>query len=172
MPTLLQPHNDNRSKEYEITGRFVLFALLGFFGVVIAVNFTMARLAVSTFGGVEVASAYKAGLAFGADTRAAHAQDALGWKVEGAVDRAANGAVNISVAVRDAAGHEINGLDVAVELHHPADARRDIALAARPGGNGIYIAASDVPAGQWTLEVDILKDDAHAFRSSSRVVIP
>ena len=51
----------------EVTGRTVLIWLLSFFGLVFAVNGVMIKVAASTFGGVEVASSYKAGLKFGKD---------------------------------------------------------------------------------------------------------
>ena len=44
----------------ELTGKHVLFMVLAFFGVIIAVNFTMAYQAVSTFPGLEVRNGYVA----------------------------------------------------------------------------------------------------------------
>ena len=41
-----------------LTGRKVLFMLVAFFGVVIAVNVIMAKLAIQTLPGTEVDSAY------------------------------------------------------------------------------------------------------------------
>ncbi|MPZ59187.1 MAG: hypothetical protein GEU91_22410 [Rhizobiales bacterium] len=61
-------------KPKELTGRAALFCFLGFFGVVIAVNAVMIRAATTTFGGVETASSYKAGLAFKQEIAAARAQ--------------------------------------------------------------------------------------------------
>ena len=52
----------------ELTGKHVLFCLVGFFAVVFAVNAVMMRAATSTFGGVETASSYKAGLMFEQDS--------------------------------------------------------------------------------------------------------
>ena len=59
-----------------LTGRAVLAMLLGFFGLVIAVNLVMVRAAISTFGGVDTPSSYQAGLAFKAEEAAVAAQDA------------------------------------------------------------------------------------------------
>jgi nitrogen fixation protein FixH len=42
----------------------VLAMLIGFFGLVIAVNLVMVRAALSTFGGVDTPSSYQAGLHF------------------------------------------------------------------------------------------------------------
>ena len=73
----------------KLTGRGVLLCLLAFFGVVFAVNAVMIRFATGTFGGVETASSYAAGLAFKKDLNAAEQQDALGWQVKGGVARIA-----------------------------------------------------------------------------------
>ena len=51
-------------KPCELTGKHVLLCLLGFFGVVFAVNAVLVKAATSTFGGVETSSSYKAGLMF------------------------------------------------------------------------------------------------------------
>src|SRR6185436_10396385 len=98
--------------------------MLGFFGVVTLVNGIMIRAAVSTFGGVETASSYQAGLAFSRDAAAARAQDELHWQVKANV-RPAGSALLVEVDARDAAGYPLTGLDASVRLHHPTDRRAD-----------------------------------------------
>ncbi len=56
--------------------------LLAFFGVIIAVNLTMAYFANSTWSGLVVANGYVASQSFDKDLAKARAQEALGWKVE------------------------------------------------------------------------------------------
>ena len=48
----------------EFTGRHMAMILVTFFGIVIAVNITMARYASSTFGGLVVDNIYVASLNF------------------------------------------------------------------------------------------------------------
>jgi len=67
------------------TGLTVLLALLGFFGVVFAVNGVMIFAALSTLTGVDTASAYQAGRMFEHDVAMAHAQDARHWQVDAKV---------------------------------------------------------------------------------------
>ena len=62
---------DKRAPARPLTGRTVLFCLIGFFSVVAGVNAVMIRAAVSTFGGVETSSSYQAGLAFAREAAAA-----------------------------------------------------------------------------------------------------
>ncbi|GAA4641624.1 FixH family protein [Pontixanthobacter gangjinensis] len=64
------------------TGRHAAFILVVFFGIIFAVNFTMASYATSTFGGVTVKNSYVASQEFNGWLDKAEAQRALGWSVE------------------------------------------------------------------------------------------
>ncbi|MFN5902095.1 MAG: FixH family protein, partial [Novosphingobium sp.] len=66
----------------ELTGRKVAAIFVVFFGVIMAVNFTMARFASSTFGGVVVENSYVASQKFNGWLEAARVQQQLGWQVE------------------------------------------------------------------------------------------
>ena len=66
----------------EFTGRHMLFAMIGGFGIIMAVNFYMASLATSGFGGVIVENTYVASQKFNGWLEEAERQDALGWEVE------------------------------------------------------------------------------------------
>ena len=63
----------------EIKGWHVLAAFVGGFGIIIAVNLTLAFNAVSTFPGLEVKNSYVASQGF---DRNRAAQEALGWQVD------------------------------------------------------------------------------------------
>src|SRR4029077_10773283 len=84
-------------KPRELTGRHVLFWIVGFFGVVFVVNGIMVRAATSTFGGLETQSSYKAGLLFEQEVAKAERQQALGWQVNGtfARDKTGNAMLDI-----------------------------------------------------------------------------
>ena len=64
-----------------------LICFVGFFGIVFAVNAVMVKAAMSTFGGVQTTSSYKAGLMFEQDVARAEQQDALHWQVDGKLSR-------------------------------------------------------------------------------------
>ena len=70
-----------------LNGQIVLLSLLAFFGVIFFVNGIMIYMAISTLGGVETQSSYKAGQAFAADVEAAREQSERHWQVEEAVRR-------------------------------------------------------------------------------------
>jgi len=97
-------------KTRELTGKHVLFCLLGFFGVVFAVNAVMVKAATSTFGGVETSSSYKAGLMFKQDVAAAEQQEALHWQVSGKLARNSAGQTVLDISARDAKDAPIAGL--------------------------------------------------------------
>lgn len=73
-----------------MTGRFtgwhMTVILTGFFAIVIAVNFTMARLASATFGGILAENGYVASQDYNRWIAAARAQDRLGWTARTAVE--------------------------------------------------------------------------------------
>src|SRR5262245_66086525 len=112
-------------KKRELTGKHVLFCLLGFFGLVFAVNAVLVKAATSTFGGVETLSSYKAGLMFKQDIAAAEEQDALHWRVDGRIARDAGGAAILDISARNDAGAPPAGLGATARLVHPADERLD-----------------------------------------------
>lgn len=148
-----------------LSGRTVLFCLIAFFGIVFAANGVLVRAALTSFGGVETESSYKAGLDFAREEDAAARQAALGWKVSAHI---ANGI--FSVEARDAAGAPISRLQLAAVLHHPTDRRLDIVIDAEPAGLGAWTARPQVPPGQWELMIDLSRDGDRQFRSVNRVV--
>ena len=112
-----------------MTGKHVLFCLLGFFGVVFAVNAVLVKAAISTFGGVETTSSYKAGLMFEQEVARAGQQDALHWQVDGKLARDRAGDAVLDISARDAKGAPLAGITARARLAHPADERLDHAIA-------------------------------------------
>ncbi len=155
----------------ELTGRMVLAILVGFFGVVIGVNVVMARYAVSTFGGVETESSYKAGLAFRSEEDAAARQGALDWAVNVAIAPSDTADRRLTVEVKDAAGRPITGLEVRAEFSHPTDARQDAELVLTELGQGRYAGEVEAHRGQWDLVLDLTQGGQRQFRSKNRIVM-
>ena len=158
-------------RKHELTGRAVLIWLVAFFAVVFAVNGVLVHAAISTFGGLETQSSYKAGLQFEHEIAVAERQDALHWKVEGKLTREAKGEAALDVTVRDAGGAPIGDLTADARLAHPADERLDRTIAIRPVGAGIFHGQATAQAGQWDLIVDFYRNDKRLFRSRSRVTL-
>jgi nitrogen fixation protein FixH len=154
-----------------LTGRAVLLWLVAFFGAVFAVNGVLVGAAISTFGGVETASSYKAGLQFGREVVVAERQDALHWQVSGKLTRDGAGQAVLDVTARDAGGAPLAGLHAGARLAHPADERLDHVIEVRPLAAGVFHGAAPAQPGQWDLIVDLYRGDKRVFRSQSRVTL-
>lgn len=155
----------------ELTGKTVLFCLIGFFGVVAAVNAIMIRAAVTTFAGTEISSAYKAGLAYKQEEAAALAQAALNWQVEGRIVRTPSGEAALSIDVRDKNRSPVYGIDISARLMHPLNARLDHDIALARAADGSFRGMTGAAAGQWTLTVEVMRDGDRVYRTKSRVVL-
>lgn len=145
----------------EWTGRDVLLVTCGAFGIIIAVNLTMAWKAISTFPGLEVANSYAAGVGF--DARRA-AQEALGWEVTPAWE----GGI-LTLAFADAAG-TVRPAALKVEIGRPTDRAEDFSAALAWDG-AAFSAPVDLGAGQWRIDIDAVAADGTAFARSLRLVV-
>lgn len=161
----------SRKRPRELTGRAVLFWLLGFFGFVMAVNAVMVKAATSTFGGVETASSYKAGLMFKQEVAAAERQDGRHWRIDGRLGRDSGGGAVLDIEARDAQGAPVTGLTAKAVLAHPADARLDQVIVLSRFGAGQFRGQTPAEAGQWELIVDLYRGEERVYRSRNRVTL-
>lgn len=156
----------------QLTGGKVLLMLVAFFGVVIAVNVTMMKLAIDTLPGTEVDSAYSAGMAYEGEIAAARAQNARNWQVDVHIERGAGGAATLRVEARDNSGKPISGLKFQGHFQRPANQRADLSVGLDEVGIGVYRgSAPAITSGQWDL---ILEGDAagrRMFLSRNRVLL-
>jgi nitrogen fixation protein FixH len=159
--------SDSRPKE--ITGRTVLICLVTFFAVVAGANFVLVKAAISTFGGLETDSSYRAGLTFGREIAAAGAQEARHWRVEAKVLPANDGTTVVEMSVQDSAGRPLVGLDTVVLLAHPTDRRLDHAIAMREDRPGRFHGNTSQAKGEWDFVIELSRGDDRLFRSRNRV---
>ena len=136
-----------------------------------AVTGVLVQAAISTFGGVETLSSYKAGLLFEQEAGLAQRQDALHWQVSGALARNAAGEAMLDVTARDAQGAPLKGLTADARLAHPADDRLDHVIEIGAVGDGVFHGTTSAQAGQWELIIDLYRGDQRVFRSHSRVTL-
>jgi nitrogen fixation protein FixH len=141
-----QQETDYRPGGSPWTGRKMLITMLGFFGVIIAVNLIMAYLAVKDFRGVLVDSGYVASQDFNADQARLAEQAARGWQIEA---RAVGGAPMLQFRHPD--GSPITGLALTVRALRSADGRADRSLTVVETGPGLYAANESLVPGQWKL---------------------
>jgi nitrogen fixation protein FixH len=129
------------------TGRHMTAILVVFFGVVIAVNFTMARYARATFGGLVVENSYVASQEFNQWLDEAEAGDALGW--DAVTAWRPDGRLLVTVSGPGSAAA------VAAIARHPLGRIPDRRLAFEPMGKGRFLSRETLPDGRWTLNLAV-----------------
>lgn len=128
------------------TGRHMAAIFVAFFGVVIAVNFVMARLAILTFGGEVVENSYVASQHFNRWLGEAETEKALGWQVAAARQPDGKLALTLTGAPDDAS--------VSAMVRHPVGRLPDRQIAFASQGAGRFVSTQPLPAGRWQLHVE------------------
>ena len=131
----------------EFTGKHMLAIMVGGFGIVAAVNFTMASYAVGGFHGIVVENSYVASQKFNSWMDEAERMRALGWA---------------ATARRDEASHVIvasegvpQGAGVTAQLRRPIGTKQFADLSFAPLGNGQFRSSEPVDVGRWTVRLTI-----------------
>ena len=131
-----------------LTGRHVLFMVLGFFAVTITVNAIFVTQAIRHFPGEDVPRSYMQGIAYNDTLDARAAQAALGWTANAEVLP-----TGVQITIVDADGVAVTGLTLNGHLRHPANTSLDIDLPLTENSAGSYHAVLDIPNGRWRLVV-------------------
>ncbi|MBY8822085.1 FixH family protein [Sphingomonas colocasiae] len=144
-------------KARPFTGRHMAAILVAFFAVVIAVNITMARLAIGSFGGTVVDNSYVASQKFNGWLKDAAAQKALGWSVAMSLDGQRHVVIDLDAP----------GAHATATARHPLGRAPDIAIDFVPVAPGRLRATRPLPAGRWLLHATISRDgrDFHAMET-------
>ncbi|MEM6386903.1 MAG: FixH family protein [Pseudomonadota bacterium] len=143
----------------EIKGWHVFTMFVVGFGIVIAVNLTLAVNAVRTFPGLEVKNSYVASQAFQSDRAA---QEALDWEVSATVSK---NVLSLSIVE--------NGQPIAPEITHAVFGRATTVAAdqfpAFSFEGGRLVAHVEAGAGNWNLRLTARAADGTVFRQ--RVIV-
>lgn len=145
--------------------------LVGFFAVVIGVNGLMIHKAISTFGGLETESSYRAGQLFEREVEMAKVQDAQHWTVEAKVSTAVDGNAVLDIGAHDAAGLPLAGMDANARFERPTDRRLDRPVAVTGQAPGRFRGSAKISPGQWDLVIELSRGGERLFRSRNRVVL-
>lgn len=145
-----------------LTGRKVFAITATAFGVIIAVNITMAFLAVGSFPGLEVKNSYVASQSFDRDREA---QEALGWDVDAGVT---DGALIIAFTGRSGYPVEVRSLEATVgrATHVKDDVTPDFAYR-----DGTFTAPVDLEPGNWNIRLVATAPDGTPFRQRISFVV-
>ncbi|MES2781993.1 MAG: FixH family protein [Pseudomonadota bacterium] len=147
----------------KFTGWHMTAILVAFFAVVMAVNFTMARMAVSSFGGTVVDNSYVASQKYNRWLTEAAQQDRLGWDV--AVSMDANRHVRIDTSSDGAMLDQVTAVGDAL---HPLGRAADVPLAFAATPQGYLLSTKPLPAGRWNLRLS-LRRGADIFKLVEQV---
>jgi nitrogen fixation protein FixH len=123
------------------TGWHMTAILLAFFGVIVAVNFTMATFATRTFGGVVVENSYVASQKYNGWLKAAREQEALGWRATASLGADRRVTVEVSLP----------GAIVTGYAEHPLGRAPDVPL--KFMGIESFRSQNPLPAGRWTVHL-------------------
>ncbi|MGX9147578.1 FixH family protein [Mesorhizobium sp. 128a] len=150
----------------EFKGRYMLAVVLAFFGVVIAVNLTMATLARTSWTGLVVENSYVASQQFNKKAQQGRAQATLGWKGRLTI---AQGEVRYSLT--DANGKPVPLHGVKVLFRHPAYEAEDKSIVLALGSDQEFAAQHTPKDGVWIVEVAADAGLAQPYREVRRTMI-
>ena len=163
---------------FRLTGRHVLFAMLTFFGIVIAVNVAFVHFALDSWTGLTDHDSYRTGLSWNRTLERDAAQKALGWSTDvetrlAEPDVAGGGrAFEVTLTIRDRAGHPVTGLVFAGEARHPVLEADDRPLSFADAGAGVYKGSAVLPsAADWELVLVATRPDGSRYRVDTVVMV-
>lgn len=131
----------------EFTGRNMAAILIGGFGIVVAVNLTMATLATRGFGGVVVENSYVASQKYNGWLDAAERQERLGWGAT--VWRGGDGHLEVTTE------NLPDGATIEADVRRPLGKREDQSYRLTQQGDGLYRSAKALPDGRWIVRLTI-----------------
>ncbi|MEE9346837.1 MAG: FixH family protein [Robiginitomaculum sp.] len=158
-------------RKKELTGKHVLVMLVVFFGLIIAVNGYFLYAAVTTFRGEDIKQSYRQGLEYNETIAQRAAGQALGWSATANLIEGDNGASQVIIEMKDAAGDPLTGLTLTGRLRHPADTARDKPLIFETLGAGRYMAPALDVTGKWQLNALASKGDTPSFKMQQDIWI-
>lgn len=131
----------------EFTGKHMLAVMLAFFGVIVAVNLTMATFARTSWSGLVVKNSYVAGQEFNRKAEEGREQAALGWTPEFSVNDGV-----LRFALTDAEGKPARLEGGTASLRRPVGDADDAEIALVATSDGLE-APLGVTDGAWIVEL-------------------
>lgn len=151
----------------EFTGKHMLFVMLGFYGVIVAVNLTMAVFANTSWTGFVVENSYIASQEFDKRSAEGRAQAALGWT--GELDIRPG---EIRYRLLDGRGNTVPLEWVIVDLHRPTSAAEDQRLELAAAELGTFSSEiGTISDGVWIIEITAEAGIDLPWRDVRRVIL-
>lgn len=139
----------------EFTGWHMTALMVGGFGIIIAVNLTLAWQAVATFPGLETRNPYVVSQQFEADRAA---QNALRWDVTAKLEGG-----ELTLRILDAEGSPVQAEVVRATLGRATHTGQDSAPVFKWNGDALT-APVTATEGYWNLRLELMAPDGTKFR--------
>ena len=152
-----------------ITGKTVLYGMIAFFGVIMAVNGAFVYFALSSWPELVSKKSYQEGLEYNATLDAAQAQSERGWSSSLTYDGNA-----FRVMLADKTHVPLEGLDVIATVRRPVNDAANIILTMGEDMDqpGYYVADVVLPlSGRWYIVIEAARDDAVTYRMQHEIMI-
>ena len=151
-----------------LTGKHVIFIIIGFFSVVFGVNAYMVTQSIKTYRGEDTKQSYRQGLAYNDTLQKRKAQRATGWSA----DIKISNTQAITLTISDDNATQVRGLTVTGILKHPAETDLDLPLTFTQNPDGSYTAAlKNAPAGKWYLTTKAQRSDGLVFDTRNEITL-
>ena len=134
----------------------VLALMIGFFGVIFAVNGVFLYVALSTHTGLVALEPYRKGLHYNDRIAAAERQEALRWTPD---LRLVPESGALTLALTDASGLPVPGLEISGVIGRPSTVQHDTKLALFETAPGRYAAAVGArEPGDWLVTLEAARE--------------
>jgi nitrogen fixation protein FixH len=163
----MPPLKDKDDGGFRITGRHVLFGVIGFFAVVIGVDALFMTLAIRTYPGQVSATPFEDGLAYNRTLAAREAQARLGYRAAMVAEPAGP---LIRLTTRD--GAPLRGATLAGALSRPATEAGRRLVAFEETAPGHYRARAAGLSGAWDLVVTGHDAQGNPYHADERLEWP
>lgn len=172
MPVDLSPAKDMPPrKEWVLTGRFVLWCLIAFFGTIAAVNALMMTLAIRTFPGIDARNGYDVSQAYNKEIATARQQAERGW-VSDIVMTRVDGKALVRLTLKAPTGEPIRGLSVEARIKHPSARQQDHVVSLTEAAPGVYEAhEGNVANGSWGLAIEAKSGGERIYTANTRATL-
>ena len=144
--------------------RFFPWYVAGVMGFVMAVNFTLGWLAVSSFPGLATTGGFAESNRYDRVLAAAERQAALGWTVRATLD----GATPV-VALTDRAGAPLAGVRLEATAERPIGVAPPVPVAFHPVAPGRYQAVAALAPGAWNIDLTVSAEGG-VYHTTQRLI--
>jgi len=138
-------------KVKKLEGRHVLYMLLGFFGVMCAVNAVFVYFALTSFSGLSVEDSYLRGLRYNDEIAASKDQSSREWSSDLYFEGLGDKKAIVSVRLTDRSGKPLTGLVAQLNIRRPTQEGQDRQLTMMPTQEEFQSELEFPFSGQWDL---------------------